>query len=250
MSDEGQRAAISRELPHVIRAMSKGLDPKEKIMMDGPAEKAVAQKHYDIGKTRALMGGAFGGVLGLGAWKSLRSSSKFAGAFLGGSGAFVGAVYGLLSIREEFFVDILSLPDDQSDFAKTARAIIEREMPQSIILKEAYRRMGNLSSNSDSLQTAWEESKRLEKASEQRQMSWESTSNPAIEPFPRQSSPPSIPSPSSAGQAQPKTPKNVFGFPATSKKPSPDSLASGPTTEAAVPPTTWEEIRKRSSGVR
>ncbi|ETW01320.1 hypothetical protein H310_06883 [Aphanomyces invadans] len=236
--------------------MSKGLDPKEKIMMDGPAEKAVALKHIAIGKTRALMGGAFGSVVGLGAWKGMRSNNKIFGAFLGGSGAIVGAVYGIMSIREEFFVDILSIPDDQSDFAKTARAIIEREMPQSIILKEAYRRMGNLSSNSDSLQNAWEDSKRQEKVHDlsHRQLSWEAaaSSSSSSESQAGRFSDANLPSPLSVEQFPPPTSKpskNVFGFP-TSTKASPGLVASGPPAEAGPPPTTWEEIRKRSSGIQ
>ncbi|KAH9126433.1 hypothetical protein AeMF1_003120 [Aphanomyces euteiches] len=231
MSDEASSAAISRELPQVIRAMSKGIDPQARIKMDGPAEKAVAEKYSAIGKTRALFGGAFGAVVGLGVWRAMKSKSRFFGAFMGGSGFMVGVVYGLLSIREEFFVDILSLPDDQSEFAKQARAIIERDMPQSVILKEAYRRMGNLSANSDLLQSAWEESKKQERLEMQRLKSWDEVKTPEVE--------------APVFDAAPvKKPKSVFGFAAP---PSPAGQADAKPATPEVAPTTWDEIRRRNA---
>ncbi|KAF0699077.1 Aste57867_10350 [Aphanomyces stellatus] len=248
MNDDEKATAISRELPYVIRAMSKGIDPKEKIKMDGPAEKAIAQKHIEIGRTRGLLWGACGGVVGLGVWRGMRSQSKLFGAFLAGSGVVVGGVYGLLSIREEFFVDILSLPDDQSAFAKKARATIEKEMPQSIILQEAYRRMGNLSANSDLMQSAksaWEDAKE-KKVEVVRQSPWDDAASATrdVSTRPRHAESELERTDVDDAPVVKKPSKNVFGF-AT-----PAATTDEKAAVAQVKPTTWDEIRSRGAASR
>ncbi|OQR94477.1 U6 snRNA-associated Sm-like protein LSm2 [Achlya hypogyna] len=149
--------AVRRELPLVLRILGKHFDPKAPVKIDGPAEKTVADRHFRIGRQRALYGIVAGGAAGFGVWKLMKSPRNALGAFMAGAGAIAGAVYGIGSIREEFFLDLMSIPNDQSEFARNCRDILQREMPDSVILKEVHRRMGVIGESSSMLQSAWDD---------------------------------------------------------------------------------------------
>ncbi|OQS05098.1 hypothetical protein THRCLA_02718 [Thraustotheca clavata] len=156
-----QETAVRRELPIVLRVLGKHFDPKSPVKIDGPAEKGVADRHFAIGRQRAFFGIVAGGAAGFGVWKVMKSQRKGFGVFMTGACALAGAIYGISSIREEFFLDLLSIPEEQSEFARNCRDILHREMPQSVILHEVHRRMGVLGNNSGILQNAWEDTNKV-----------------------------------------------------------------------------------------
>ncbi|EQC34182.1 hypothetical protein SDRG_08389 [Saprolegnia diclina VS20] len=236
--------AIRRELPLVLRVLGKRFDPKAPVKIDGPAEKAVADRHFRIGRERAFYGVVAGGVVGFGAWRLTKSPRNLLGAFMTGAGAVVGAVYGIGSIREEFFLDLMSIPNEQSEFARNCRDVLQREMPDSIILKEVHRRMGILGENPNALQSAWDEAVQPKEAA----------------PASTRSLPPLPPVPEAIDDASwSSTPsKNVFGsFMGAKTTEAPHSSAAKVPTTAydpwdeatptpTVPRTSWDEIRRQA----
>ncbi|TMW55590.1 hypothetical protein Poli38472_010472 [Pythium oligandrum] len=125
-------------LDDLVRVLGTELGKSDERVLIGSteAEKKVLKKYSDLGTQRVVMGGVGGALLTAGAWKALGGQKRLLGAMTVMTGAVSGAMYGGLSIRRGLFVDILTLPDDQSPFAQRSRRILDERIPSNAFYLE------------------------------------------------------------------------------------------------------------------
>jgi hypothetical protein len=139
--DDSLATAVRRELPVVLRIFGQHFDKNSRVQIGSEEEKQLAQRHIKVGRQRAFVRAAIGGALGFGVLKTLGGTNRLLGFGLVGtsmtfmselfmtqcmsvaSAAAAGGIHGILSIREEFFLDLLALPDDKSPFARQCRTM-------------------------------------------------------------------------------------------------------------------------------
>ncbi|GLD96613.1 hypothetical protein PINS_up005296 [Pythium insidiosum] len=125
-------------LNDLVRVLSQELSKEKERVVIGSTEveKKVLEKHAAIGKRRAFVGFVGGSAICAGAWKALGGQRRLIGALTVATGGMSGIMYGVLSIRRDLFIDILTLPSDQSPFATRSREILDRHIPSNPLYME------------------------------------------------------------------------------------------------------------------
>lgn len=236
--EEAHRSSVGgselrQDVKKAIQEITTRMD--RNLKFDSPEELEVVKENFNIAKKRSMLGFvSFGAVSALG-WKLLVGRKNV--AFVAASGAFMGMTYGMFSVREDFFLDMLSIPHDKSPFASTAHGILKRQLPAgSVVFQEIRRRQRILFPAADATdQLVWNEGYRAPPAKDSIKVE-----KHIVDASGEHSGESESPSPFAFG--------GLFDAPPAS----PIVPSAWPEDEEElrrskdVKPTTWDEIRRRA----